>query len=288
MNELFLKILTFPFTLLGNALRSLSLSGTIGNIAAIVLYLAIAALPLLFKWKKKWQKEDWLLPVTSVLILYVLYYFINPGLRPLLMNTTIGNLTLALLVYSVLIFWSIIKLLQSCSVKDRHYLYRVLKLLLSACAVVFLIAGPILGYFDFRAIAATVKEGNTAFGVNLTPTMILLFAGYVADALAAVLNAILLLFSIRLLKELEQDPYSENCFQATQTLKLWCRRFLLITLGSCLLVNLCQVLFAKHLYKIATAFNLPLGSIALTVGLFVLATLISEGKQLKEDNDLFI
>jgi len=130
MNELFLKILTFPFTLLGNALRSLSLSGTIGNIAAIVLYLAIAALPLLFKWKKKWQKEDWLLPVTSVLILYVLYYFINPGLRPLLMNTTIGNLTLALLVYSVLIFWSIIKLLQSCSVKDRHYLYRVLKALL--------------------------------------------------------------------------------------------------------------------------------------------------------------
>ena len=288
MDDLFLKLLTFPFTLLGNALRTLSLSGTAGNIAAIALYLLLAALPLLLKIKKKWKKEDWLLPVTSAVLLYSLYYFINPGLRPVVLNNSVGSLSLAFMVYSLLIFWGIIKLLQNCDTKDGHYIYRVLTVLIYACIAVVLLAGPVLGFFDFRATVAAVKKGNTSFGINLTPTICFLFLSYLAQVLAAVLDAALLFFGVKFLRELEQDPYSEAGFTAAQKLKTLCRRFLFLTIGSRLFVNLAQILFSKQLYKVDTAFTLPLGSIALTVGLYVLVTLLYQGKQLKEDNELFI
>ena len=55
------EIAAFPFAQIGALLRWMSLSGTAGNIAAIILYLAIGAAPIIYtirlsKKKKRKQK----------------------------------------------------------------------------------------------------------------------------------------------------------------------------------------------------------------------------------------
>ena len=53
-----LVLATMPFTLLGQGLRVLSLSGPAGNIAAIVIYVTVCLLPLVLILRKKKEKEE--------------------------------------------------------------------------------------------------------------------------------------------------------------------------------------------------------------------------------------
>ena len=80
----FTSLAAFPFEQAGYVLRQMSLSGTAGNAAAIVLYLTLGLLPclawLLLKKQGRLLAVDHLLPALSVLLLAVFYYMVNPGL----------------------------------------------------------------------------------------------------------------------------------------------------------------------------------------------------------------
>ena len=71
---------------ISTALRTLSLSGSAGNVLAFLLYTLISLLPLflpgLWLWRRKrrlWG-ADLLLPLLSAYTFYLLYVFINPAL----------------------------------------------------------------------------------------------------------------------------------------------------------------------------------------------------------------
>ena len=89
------SLFAIPFTLAGSGLRRLSLSGTAGNVAAVVLYTALSVLPLLLNLKCKWYLEDVLPVVCSLLMFFVLYYMINPSLRPTMLSGEVGDVILA-------------------------------------------------------------------------------------------------------------------------------------------------------------------------------------------------
>ena len=118
-----------PLSFIGTGLRNLSLSGTVGNIVAIVLYILICLLPLLCLLKGKRHIEDLLLPATSAAMLFGFYYIINPSLRAPVLMGEVGNMVLECVVYSIFFTWCILRLVRYCCGADRVGLYRVLWLL---------------------------------------------------------------------------------------------------------------------------------------------------------------
>ncbi len=80
----FTTTMAFPFEQIGLILRRLSLSGTAGNIAAVLIYATFCLTPvfILFLRRKKrgFFTEDLLLALLSAVLFVVLYYMINPGL----------------------------------------------------------------------------------------------------------------------------------------------------------------------------------------------------------------
>ena len=104
-----MNIITQPLILLGEGLRKLSLSGNVGNIIAIIVYVGICLLPLIFVIRRKWRKENLLLPVLSGMLAYGLYHLINPGLMSEYMSGKMGSEICAHAIYSVFIAWIVLR-----------------------------------------------------------------------------------------------------------------------------------------------------------------------------------
>lgn len=282
-----LSLITLPFVLAAKGLRALSLSGTVGNILAILLFAALGLLPLLIKVRKKWHREDLLLPLCSMAILYALYYLINPGLRAGVLGGSVGELVLCGTVWSVLLCWSVIKLMQQYNSADTPAVHRALEIFLSICAAERALA-VVLRFFGFLSAVETVASGNTMPGLDLTPTYVFLFLSFAVDALEYGLNAFVLLLGAKLVGQLRADPYSSESEAASGKASLWCKRSLVIITASNMALNLGQVLFASRLHNLAAQFSFPILSMAIVFALLVLSGLLSRGRELKEDNDLFI
>lgn len=282
-----LTALALPFTLLGKGLRLLSLSGTVGNIAAIILYLLVALLPLLFKLRKSWSAEDTLLVVCSALLLYVVYYMINPALRPMILQNNVGDVILSGAVYSTLLSWAVIKLLHRCDSMESAEIYHALRIFLAVCAAEFALAIA-AGFGNCRADIAAISAANTMPGLDLTPTFIFVYLDFAVTALEYGLIIRMLLLAIKLLQELSTDAYSSTCTQTAETLSLWCRRSLILVTAACTAIQIAQLLFTPSLHDIAVEFRLPAVSMAIAFALLALTRLLRQGRSIKEDNDLFI
>ena len=84
LSGLFSTLIAFPFEQIGAGLRVLSLSGAVGNVVAIILYMLLGLIPAgiwgFLHWRKKSESLDFMLLVISALLFVTLYYMINPGL----------------------------------------------------------------------------------------------------------------------------------------------------------------------------------------------------------------
>lgn len=282
-----LDLIVLPFSLTAALLRTLSLSGTLGNIAAILLFVLLGLLPLLFKIKRKWRKEDLMLLLCSMTIWYALYYMINPALRPGTLGGDVGEFILAGTVYSVLILWAVIKLMDHCKKADTAAIYRALEIFLLICAAERACA-VVTRFFGSFASIETVKAANTMPGLDLAPTYLFLFLGFAVAAIEYILNASAFYLGAKLVSQLRLDPYSSASAAASAKATALCRRALIIITATNLALNLSQVLFASHIHSLAAQFHFPVQSIAVVFALLVLSSLLAQGKELKEDNDLFI
>ena len=282
-----LTILSLPFTLVGDGLRHLSLSGAGGNIASLILYALLALSPLAFKLRRKWSREDWLLPLCSVLMLYVLYYMVNPTLRPSILQNSVGDLILSGVVYSALLSWAVIKLILRCNSMSSAKLLRTLRHFLTVCATLFLCA-PAIGFGSCKAEIDAIAAANTAPVLDLTATFVFVYLSYAATVLEYLLAVFLLLLAAKLVRELETDPYSPSCTLAAQKTALWCRRSLIAVTLSSLALQVAQLIFAARLHNIAVNFRIPIIGIMISFALLALSRLLCETREIKSDNDLFI
>ena len=114
------SVMAFPMAPIGMGLRKLSLSGSAGNIAAIVIYILLSLLPLgylLFCSRRRaLTASDGLLAVLSVLLFAVLYVMINPGLIGELLGTHMlmetGKAMLGGMVWSVVVGYLVLQILR--------------------------------------------------------------------------------------------------------------------------------------------------------------------------------
>ena len=90
------------------------------------------------------------------------------------------------------------------------------------------------------------------------------------------------------MQEIAENPFSEACHTLCARLTLWCRRIICLLMGANLAMNLGQMLFAGRLVNVDLVLRLPVLSLAVAFCLMALSCLLDQGKELKDDNDLFI
>lgn len=280
-----LGLLALPFAALGGLLRKMSLSGGVGNVAAIVIYLAVCALPVVFWLRGKRKKEDALLIFLSGVTAVVLYYMINPGLRDGLFQNEAGDILYAGAFWSTLVTWGVLKLMASGERILKGNIYPALRIFLLLCA-----ASCILGALgtNLAGLIESIRYyAAMAYDPKL-PTYLFLVLDYAATAAENGLVALVLLKSVKLLRELESDPFGAGCVKAAGEVSRWCKNALVIVSLTSLVLNLGQVLMSGLLLNVSMEVRIPVFSMAVAFGIMALSRLLTQGKELKDESDLFI
>lgn len=292
-----MALLAFPFAQLGQGLRWLSLSGGLGNGAAICLYLLICLLPLgglalLWRRSRRIQPGDALLVVLSALLFGVLYLMVNPDLLSQWLNVgaqgAMGKALLGGAVYSVLAGWLVLRALGLFLEADRRKLQRCLNWLLVLLAVVFVAAAFAGGGSALMERVSSLRAGNQGNEALLGSSCVFLALRAGVNSLPYVLDVLVILWARQLLGQLERDRYAPEAVAAAEKLSRVCVWSLGIAVVSNVALQLLQLLCARWLFTLDALVQFPLLSMAFVLGVLLLAQYVRENKQLKDDNDLFV
>lgn len=286
--ESVLGLLAQPFDWIGQGLRAMSLSGGAGNAAAVFLYVLVCLSPLVLLWKRKFRKEDTLLLGCVAMLFYVMYQMVNPHRITAMLDKSVGKMILGGGVYSFLIAWAILRFLPQGLKQGSTAMYRALRIFLMICGAECFVAAFGIGILELRADIAAIQAGNTMPGLNLMPTYGVRFLSFAARALEYVLDAWVMLACVKLLGELEKDPYSEGCVLAAERINRLCVKALGLITVSNMVLNVIQAVALNYLHNIDVSVRIPVLSMAVVFGTLVLTKLLVQGKALKDDNDLFV
>lgn len=300
----------FPFEQIGDGLRALSLSGTVGNVIAIILYILFCGLPflalLIIHKKRKVYLEDGLLAMLSTLMFFAMYFMINPGIMGSALGgyfgaVGVGKLSLGVVLYSVLVGYVVLRALRRAFSADMNRLQNDFKVILYILGVYFVWAAFGISFGDLQASLRELAAGNTmnsvdafsgTFGVGVTGSLglsrVFLVIRYVVDILPYLLDVVIILTGLELVDALKEDRYSEKVVLLAQKLAKWCGVTLAVAILSNLAFNLLQLIFADKLLVIDGVVQLPILSILFVLIVLLVARLLSENKALKDDNDLFV
>jgi len=292
----FSAVMAFPFEQIGMGLRSLSLSSGFGNAAAIVIYFAASLLPIaaviILRKKRKLCAEDGLLGLLSAVLFAVLYIMINPDVISTwtsgIAAQSIGKAILGGIVYSVLCGYFVLRVLRLFSAGGMEKLIRYLSVMLRLLTVLFvyLIFGACFNVL-LNSIMA-LQAGNIGNEHLLGASYIFLVLQFVVDALPYALNILVIFTALRLLNEMQADRYSAETVAAAGQISKLCAAALVAMVLANVGFNLLQFLFAKSLFVINSSVQIPVLSITFVLATLLLTRLVTENKQLKDDNDMFI
>lgn len=292
----FSAVMAFPFEQIGLGLRLLSLSGGLGNAAAIVIYSAVSLLPvaalLVLRKKRKLHAEDGLLVLLSAALFAVLYLMINPGIMSPLAGGAAGQpvakAVLGVMVYSVLCGYLVLRVLRLFSVGGTDKLVRYMSVMLHLLNILFvyIIFSSCIG--NLLNSIESLKSGNAGNEHLLGASFFFLVLQFIADALPYVINVLVVFAALRLLNEMRADRYSAGTVAATEHMSRLCSSALAVTVLSNIGFNLLQLLFVKSLMVVNSSAQIPVFSITFVLAALLLTRLVEENKQLKDDNDMFI
>lgn len=301
--------MTFPWEQLGLLLRRLSLSGSFGNAAAWILFLATGALPLLaaavLLRRRRACGADFLLAALSAALFVGLWFFVNPSyidryLSPMPAGG-IAKFALASVIDSLLLTWFLLRFLlrmekghrnQDHSREGQHSAEKVLsglRILLGLYALVLAIGLIVQGGAEFRAALTALEESNSGSATFLLEISTLFLALQAVMGLlpSAAKIALLLMMSV-FLHHYAADPFGPAACRAMERLRIASGRLLAVVLVANVGFNVLQLAFSRFLLSVNHQILFPLSEIIVILGIRTLSTLYLESKRLKEDNDMFI
>lgn len=295
---IFSTLMAFPFEALGYGLRRLSLAGSMGNVIALILYVGICLIPAVWLLrcliKDRFYPEDLLLGILSILLFGVIYLMINPVFIGQILGVavgsseTFGKAFLGGMVYSVLIGYGVLKALRLFFGAERKKLQLYLHAVLDLLNMLLIYAAFGSCYESFLASVDRVKEANTGTQQGLGITCFFLFLQFLVNAMPYVLDIFIVLVFQRLLKCLQEEAYTEAAVEAAGKLSKICGAALMAVTVSNVGFNLLQLLIADRLRVINGTVQIPLLSIVLVMAALLAAQFVKDGKELKDDNDMFI
>jgi hypothetical protein len=291
----YLVIAQFPFAQIGLLLRTLSLSGVFGNVLAIVLYVALCALPLLFialhAKKHSLKAEDWLLVIISGFAFNMMYMMINPGYLsriPAYINEEVGKAVLGGAFYSLLIGYLVVKLLRKADGTRTDALLKTLRVLFAVTAVILVFSICYIGIGDVKTKLATIQSGNTDPSVALGFTNFFVILRYVFTQLPVFMELLIFILAMRLCDHLREDRYGDETISAAKKLASFCKKTVVFILLGTITLNLAQILFAGSLVSVDFLTTLPLDSIIVALVALLLTRFFTTSRELAQDNQMFI
>lgn len=287
--------MAFPFEQIGIALRKLSLSGSSGNITAIILYSLICLIPcvvLIFRKRRRFYPEDILVILLSLSLFFVLYQMINPDAIVIAGGYKEGisaaKTILGGMVYSIIMGYFILRVLRLFYASDAQKVQRYLSVLLFLLNIMF--AAAIIGGGVNKVIESvrTMQISNSGseylFGINF----IFICLGFLAENLPYACNIWIVFLARQLLKNLMLGRYGEAAIVSAKKLSRTCGAALLITVITNIAYQMLQLCFAAQLFTINTSIQIPLFSVVFVLVCLLFTKLAEDNKALREENDSII
>lgn len=292
----FSAVMAFPFEQIGFGLRLLSLSGGLGNLSAIVIYLAICLLPAgvlpILRKKRELHAEDGLLGLLSVVLFAVLYLMINPGIIASMMGGAawqhVGKAVLGVIVYSVLCGYFVLRVLRLFSVGSIDKLVGYMSVMLRLLNILFVYIIFSTCFGNLLDSIESMRAGNIGNEHLLGASYFFLVLQFTVDSLPYAVNVVVVFAALQLLHEMQTNRYSAETMEATERMSRLCSMSLGVTVLSNIGFNLLQLLFLKSLAVVSSSVQIPVFSIAFVLAALLLTRFVAENKQLKDDNDMFI
>lgn len=286
------SLFAFPFAHLGSVLRQLSLSGSMGNLAAWLLYVVLSLSPfLLFLSRSPKSPEHILIPLMSIVLFIVLYYMINPSHlgENFIHSQPLSTAILAAPVWSLLLAYGILRLRRRLIRSDSMNLLSILTMLLSALAIILVaiifLSEPASLLADIHSLEAT----NTALSAqDLLPSRIFLVLRSLVGILPYGLDMLILYFAQKLLDAFTSDPYGQSTVEASRKLAQICGHSLAATALAHSILQILQLCFIGELYTLDAVIQIPLVSLIFMTAVLLLSRFIEKSRALKQENDSFI
>ena len=299
----------FPWEQIGFLLRKLSLAGTAGNAAAWGLFAVIGGCPLIFwgllLFRRKSSRVDLLLPLLSFSVFSGLWFLINPSylevyLFPAGMEE-MGKCAFALAIDSVLLCWLLLRFLKDSRGMDKKSLLRSLEITLGLYAALdgaaFLLRGGTELAAGWKAVGVSVSgnmdwmptqeigimEGRS-MGLSRCFLVLQTICRYLPECLELAVCAAAICF----LHSCEQNSFHEDSLKQVRRLKKITACSLGAVLWTNMFVNLLQLVFARYIYSAGYTLVFPIKQIIFMLGVLMFSRFWSDGKKLKDDNELFI
>ena len=292
-----MEYITFPWEQIGLGLRRLSLSGSAGNIAAWILFLAAGALPLFtmafLRYRRKSCRADYLLPLLSVSLFAGLWFFINPSYMDRYLSPMptggIAKYSLAAVIYSLFLTWILLRLVFLYEKAGQGRLLAGLRILLGLYGLVLGIGLFVQSSVEFREALRALQESNTGSDSHLVRISTLFLAIRIVIGILPTASQIALLFMMVLfLRRYEKEPFGPEASLAMKRLKAASGRLLTVALLANAGFNVLQLLCSRFLLTSFHKIPFPLSEILVMLGIRTLSFLYLESRRLKEDNDMFI
>jgi len=294
--EIFFAAFAFPFAHIGRFLRFLSLSGGIGNIFAIALYVIFCLIPVaaffIIRKKGKIEYEDALLLFLSALLFYVMFLMVNPGLAVGFTGRVAGDMSMAQMilggtVYSIILSYILIRILRRFIKAHTASLEVYTVILLHFLSVLFTVSAFGVSFGGMLESFETLRAENIG-NMGLGTTYVFITIRYAVTALPNALNIAVVFAALRLLSAFKVDPYSQNTVAAAEGMSRMCGVVLVITVLSVTAFNVLQLIFASRLFVINTQLHFPVVSVLFVLGALLLTRYIAQNKQIKDENDRFV
>ena len=287
--------LAFPWGSIGAGLRVLSLSGSVGNVAACGLYALLCLLPAGIALRD--IRHRWPLVGFSAVLGPALYFLINPGLLAQRMGGLPQEVVVAMLgqlIWAVALacaVWLLLGALHRRSLNTSSLLHGMqIGLCLLDGAFVVSVFG--VGVLDLRGQIAAVRQANTmldntAFG-TLNPTALFLVCGWLVQSLPALLNLGIVHGLLRLVKLAKADRFAPGMAQAAAhcgTLAGGAAAVDVTVQAVFLAVQLCA---AGQLHQLNSGLHIALLPVLFAVAALLFSRWLAEGCALREENEGFI
>lgn len=299
-------LLMFPLEKLGEILRTLSLSGGIGNVIAILLYVGLCFTPMYFylflRKKKLFLTIDRSLIVISGELFVTLYLMINPfyfnG------HDEGGILLLGGTFYSFVAGYVTLRILYQYENANMKRLLGAMKVLLYGLILLFFVIicvellvtlpnnlkglGSSYLYMSELNLMEQIWVGDSSDRMGM---MILILRSFV-NLLPYIFNLYICSCGIYALNAIRRDPYSDASVMLVGKIAKVSAKSLKLTILTSVGFNLLQLLCWNCLSGLNINLNvdvtLPILSIAFVLAVMILAKYVGENQKLKRDNELFI
>ncbi|MFW5894476.1 MAG: hypothetical protein ACOCU0_00965 [Bacillota bacterium] len=255
--------LSYPFSILADFLRWMSLQGALLNTIAFILYIAVGMIPLVFLL---FQKRDVLnvgmLGLISLSLFVGVYFMINPHLlyesseRLLFMEGdevhAIFDLAFAFIIYSLILIFVFLKTLHAEHDSMRYYLHGLFY--------------GFIGLFTFFMGAGVIPQIIRSLIESRAAVVIVLNGLYLVYTAGLFILFMLMLFNGKAFIISLLDPsFSGDTWQASTKVFKWSKTLILTSLVAQVFLNGYQIVFARSLSEIHFTLDIPLFSLVVAL-----------------------